>query len=411
MAELSGFFYRAADEMGQRVDGTVQADGIDAATTLLASRGLRVFQIRPSDGAAGATASPPGPMTRASGRISTLQRVWLFDELATLLEAGIVLVEAIDGLRMSEEHSALGKALSQVNVRLRSGATLSAALRDSALGLPRYVTELVQAGESTGRLASAARAAAQQQLAEHEFAREVRNALTYPAVLMGSGILAMLVVFVFVVPKFASILDNPKADLPLVSLWVLHGGVWLANHLVGVGAALGAMLALGVWVARRPSAQMAVWEAAGKLPLSKAWVLDAELYRWSSMLALLTQNRVSLLEALSQANATLRTRSLAAKGDRVADAVRQGRSLAVALGEQGLLERSALSLIRVGEKSGTLERCLTTLAGRYRTASQQRIKRFLVLLEPVTILVISVVLGGIMISVILAVTSLTNVIG
>ena len=411
MIELAGFSYHAVDELGRRADGTVQADSIDAAVLMLSSRGLRVFQIRPAVDRGGETLSATRRMSRQSGRISVLQRVWLFDELATLLEAGVVLVEAIDGLRTSEEQSALGKALSQVNVSLRGGAPLSAALRDSALGLPRYVTELVRAGESTGRLASAVRAAAQQQLAEHEFAREVRNALTYPAVLIGSGVLAMLVVFVFVVPKFASILDNPKADLPVVSLWVLHSGVWLADHFLGMAATLGGLLILGAWVARQPSAQTAAWEAAGSFPLSRAWVIDAELYRWSSMLALLTQNRVNLLEALAQANATLRSRSLAAKGGRVADAVRQGRSLAVALAEQELLERAALSLIRVGEKSGTLERSLTTLAGRYRTASQQRVKRFLVLLEPVTILAISVVLGGIMISVILAVTSLTNVIG
>jgi len=129
------------------------------------------------------------------------------------------------------------------------------------------------------------------------------------------------------------------------------------------------------------------------------------------MLALLTQNRVGLLEALAQANATLRGRTMAFRGQQVADAVRQGRALAAALAEHRMLSPSALSLVRVGERSGTLDRSLATLASRYRSASQQRVKRFLVLLEPITILFISVVLGGVMISVILAVTSLTNVIG
>ena len=314
-------------------------------------------------------------------------------------------------MQSSDASGPLGLALADVNVRLRSGAPLSVALRESSLRLPRYVTELVRAGESTGRLAGAARAAAQQQLAEFEFSREVRNALVYPSVLVGSGVLAMLVVFVFVVPKFATILDNPKADLPVVSLWVLQGGTWLAAHLSWVAAGMAVVVATGVWAARQVRARQWAWELAGRLPFIGAWVVDAEAYRWSSMLALLTQNKVNLLEGLAQANGTLRGDQLAARGRRVADAVRQGKSLATALGEQSMLDRSALSLVRVGEKSGTLDRALLTLANRYRAASQQRVKRFLVILEPITILLISMVLGGIMISVILAVTSITNVIG
>lgn len=410
MTENLNFSYQAADAHGRRVDGELMAASETAALEALASQGLRVFRIQAAAGA---------PITdrRARSvngfyvrRISNLQRVWLFDELATLLESGVVLVEAIDNLRAPAPESALGVGLSLVNSKLRGGATLSTALSECGLALPRYVTELIRAGESTGRLAGAARAAAQQQLAEYEFGREVRNALIYPAVLVGSGVLAMLVVFVFVVPKFSSILDNPKAELPLISVWVLRSGVWLAANGVLVAGTLAIVMLALLWAMRQPNVRRAGWEAASRLPLARAWVRDTEAYRWSSMLGLLMQNRVSLLEALSQANATLRGRDMAARGKRVVDAVRQGKSLAAALTEQAMVDRSALSLVRVGEQSGSLDKSLITLASRYRSAGQQRVKRFLVLLEPVTILLISLFLGGVMISVILAVTSLTNII-
>lgn len=394
----------------------MQAANLALAIDVLVAQGLRVFQIDPvleqgpKQSAALVLGQGWSGLT-GSARVSDLQRVWLFDELATLLESGVVLAEAVEGLSAGQEHSAVGAALAHVNMKLRGGVPLSGALTDSGLGLPRYVTELVRAGESTGRLAGSARAAAQQLLAEFEFRREVNSALTYPAVLIGSGLMAMLVVFVFVVPKFATILDNPKADLPLLSLWVLHGGVWLAAHAAWVAAVTLALALATAWAVRQPRVRQWAWEAAAQLPFTGAWVQDAESYRWSSMLALLTQNRVGLLEALAQANATLRGRTMAFRGQQVADAVRQGRALAAALAEHRMLSPSALSLVRVGERSGTLDRSLATLASRYRSASQQRVKRFLVLLEPITILFISVVLGGVMISVILAVTSLTNVIG
>ncbi len=407
---MLNFFYQAADAAGQRRRGELQAEHAQAAMDVLAAQGLRVFDLQAAS--PGRTAIDVGTASVAVGdrKVTAQQRVWLLDELATLLEAGVALADAIDSLQQGHTLTALGAALGKMNASLRGGVAFSVALAGSGLGLPRYVTELVRAGESTGRLAGAARAAAQQLLADDKFAREVRNALLYPAVLMSSGALAMLVVFVFVVPKFATILANPKADLPLISLWVLHAGLWLASHAVTLMVAIAAAVLLTVWAARQSPVRQRAWELLGRMPVLGLWVVDAELYRWSAMLAVLTQHRVGLLEALAQANSTLRARALAARGQRVADSVRQGKSLVAALSEQRLLDAPALALVRVGERSGALDKTLVTLAARYQSASQQRVQRFLVLLEPVTILLISVVLGGVMISVILAVTSLTNVI-
>ncbi len=367
----------------------------------LGAQGLRVFSLRE----AGIATPMPG-RTRVGGE----ERVWLLDELATLLESGVALAEAVESLQTGHAASGLGAALTRIHVQLRAGTPFSRALADSGLGLPRYVTELTRAGESTGRLAAAARAAAQQLQADQKFAQQVRNALLYPAVLMASGSLAMLVVFVFVVPKFASILANPKADLPLLSQWVLQLGMWMGAHTVALGLVLAALVGAGVWAARQAEVRQRAWELLARLPLAARWVREAELYRWSAMLGLLSQHRVGLLEALAQANATLRARHMAQQAQAVADAVRQGKSLVEALAGQQMLDAPALALVRVGERSGALDKALNTLAARYQSASQQRIARFLVLLEPITILLISVVLGGVMISVILAVTSLSNVI-
>lgn len=409
---MLNFSYQAVDAAGHKRSGVLQAEHAQVAMDALVVQGLRVFDLQTVDLARGpiAGAGTANRIGLSVTKVTAQQRVWLLDELATLLEAGVALADAIDSLQLGHAQSALGTALGRMNTSLRGGVAFSVALADSGLGLPRYVTELVRAGESTGRLAGAARAAAQQLLADDKFAREVRNALLYPAVLMASGALAMLVVFVFVVPKFAAILANPKADLPLLSLWVLHAGLWLGAHTVALLLVLTVALVLAVLAARQPKVRQAAWELLGRLPMLGLWVADAELYRWSAMLALLTQHRVGLLEALAQANSTLRGRALAAQGQGVADAVRQGRSLVAALAEQRLLDAPALALVRVGERSGALDKTLATLAARYQSASQQRIQRFLVLLEPITILLISVVLGGVMISVILAVTSLTNVI-
>ena len=450
---MRNFRYEALDTQGQARSGALQAQSEALALAQLAAQGLRVFGLQSAPlapGTAGAAGSQEGyraQVDRAQGTspsanaihsvassthktgflaglslnqwavarpaVRAKERVWLMDELATLLECGVPLAEGMDSLQQGHGPTPLGVVLGRVNVALRSGGNLSEVLgqgEGSALGLPRYVTELVRAGETTGRLAQACRAAAAQMQDDEALAREVRSAMVYPAVLMASGLLAMLVVFVFVVPKFASILSNPKAQLPWVSQVVLQSGLWLTQHLVASAVAAAAALVLGWWAWSLPALRQALWDGVSALPGLGRWLKEAEMHRYSAMLALLTQNKVNLLQALAQAGNTLRGKTLAAQGQAVQDAVRQGQSLSQALQQQAMLDAPALALVRTGERSGALDRALASLAGRFRQAMQSRLRTAITLLEPLMILLISVLLGTVMISVILAVTSLTNVI-
>jgi general secretion pathway protein F len=135
----------------------------------------------------------------------------------------------------------------------------------------------------------------------------------------------------------------------------------------------------------------------------------AEIARWASLFGVLLNSRVPLLASLGQANQTLRQKNLRGRADLVLSDVRGGKALSLALGDHALLDATGLNLIRVGERAGVLGATVTSLAKMHNNQSRTRLKRFLVLLEPVAILLISLVLGSIMISVMLAITSLTNV--
>ncbi|WP_418316445.1 type II secretion system F family protein [Piscinibacter sakaiensis] len=393
------FTYTAVDAGGGRQRGTIAADDSVAASQLLHERRLQpislVETIRRS------------PQSRSSGKRQTDDAVaLLIGEVATLLEAGVPLAEAIATLADAHED---GHPLKQVLKSIRGGSSFSDALGSSGLKLPVFVSQLVRAGESTGKLGAALRAAATHLEAEVQFAQEARNALLYPIVLIGSGLLATLVMFVFVVPRFATVLDNPKADLPWISKMVLGLGLWLTQHQVVVGAVLALLVVFLVWASRRADVRQAAWELAARLPVLGPWTRHAEVARWASLFAVLLNSRVPLLAALAQANETLRRRRLRADAGAALAEVRGGKGLSQALGDAALLDAAGLNLIRVGERAGSLGQTVASLARMHATQSQLRLKRFLVLLEPMAILMISLVLGGIMISVMLAITSLTNV--
>lgn len=394
------FSYTAIDRKGIRQLGHIIAADQDKAAQLLFERHLQPVALKPS--------VVRRPARRQGGdRAPTADALaLLIGELATLLEAGVPLAEAVATL--ADAH---GEAhpLSAILRSIRGGAAFSDAMSSSGLDLPMYVLQLVRAGESTGKLAAALRAASTHLEAELQFSQEARNALLYPLVLICSGILATLVMFVFVVPRFAAVLDNPKADLPWVSKLVLGLGMWLTQHQVTVGAVAALLVVLAVWASRRADVRQAAWEVAAQLPVLGPWTLHAEVARWASLLAVLLNSRVPLLAALGQANETLRRRGLRANAGTALSEVRGGKALSQALAESTLLDAAGLNLIRVGERAGSLGQTVASLARMHTTQSQLRLKRFLVLLEPIAILVISLVLGGIMISVMLAITSLTNV--
>jgi general secretion pathway protein F len=334
-------------------------------------------------------------------------------ELTTLLQAGVPLASALSNLADAQTQakpgSVLAQSLIQLHNKVRSGIMFSQALEEVDLGWPSFVLQLARAGELTGNLAVSLRSAALQMEQELAFATEARNALIYPVVLVFSGVAAALLVFVFVVPKFASILNNPKADIPAFSLAVLHAGLWMGQNKIALALASSGALILAAWAAQIAQVRQAAWDGAYNLPFVSDWVRQSELARWAAMLSVLLGHSVPILEAMSLAGNALRISTLRTKADLMRADVVGGKSLSMSMRGQGFADATSINLVAVGEKSGALAQTTQALAQLHRNASQQRLKRFLVLLEPITILLISVVLGAVMISVMLAVTSLTNV--
>lgn len=343
-------------------------------------------------------------------RIRQEELLLCIQELSTLLNAGIPLADALLNIARGHESRPLGAALSEAYTSLRSGTSLAVALKAGGLNLPEYVHELVKAGEETGKLGASLSSASQQMEADASFRRETRNALTYPMVLIASGLLATLVVFVFVVPKFANILTNPKADIPLFSRWVLQAGLWLVNNKILASITVAAAVG-GAWLMLSQRAvREQLWETATTLPLIGRWIDHVELARWASMFSVLLQHHVPLLDALRHSQNSLAGQAWRRKAEAIAREVKAGQALAAAMQTHHFLDAVGLNLVRVGEQSGKLAHTTASLAQMHRTHAQQSMKQFLILLEPVTILLVSVLLGGIMISVMLAITSLTNVI-
>lgn len=395
------FQYQAANAQGQLLNGQIDAVDEREAMRLLQQQNLVPISISSTKASA---ANSPARARKASTQDKTLA----IQELTTLLNAGVPLAESVDSIGAAHAGTAIGTAFAKTSSALRSGERFAEALRLAELELPTYLYQLVAAGELTGKLGHSLRTAVTQMEYENRMRQEMRNALTYPAVLVVSGIAATLLVFIVVVPKFANLLKGDTASIPWLSRWVIGTGMFVQANLLWVGLGALALVMGAVAALRNPLMRSRAFEALVRIPLLGRWIVETEIGRWASMLGALLENRVGIMTAMELALGGVRVSALRNSLQQVLREVRGGARLADALATNRALEATGINLIRVGERSGELAPMLRALSTLYENAGRDRMKRLLLLLEPIAIIVIGSVIGLIMVAIMLAVTSLND---
>lgn len=388
------YHYQALNPEGISLEGVLRADNERDAARQLERRGLSVVEVRSGEA---------GARTRA-GRLRHADVILALQELATMLTSGVSIADAVGSQALGAHHPRIVAAFAGMSRDLQRGLAFSATLAKSGLPLPEYVVQLAKAGELTGELGRALRDAGAQMEYEQQLRNEMRNALIYPAVLVFAGIAAVAIMFVFVVPKFASLLDQAN-DLPLLAWLVLAVGTWTRENfwlLLVVVAVLGIA---AVWALRKPELRAATMDRLSRWPVVGPWLVEADTARWAKVLGALLGNKVPLMRGLELAQAGLQLPQRRARMGEVTRAVRGGASLADALEDHDALTATGYNLVRVGERSGKIAAMLDSLAKLYEEAGRNRMKRVLILLEPIAILIIGSVIGTIILGVILAITS------
>jgi general secretion pathway protein F len=253
------------------------------------------------------------------------------------------------------------------------------------------------------------RDAATQMDQARQTAQELKSALIYPSVLVGAGIVAVGIIFVGVVPRFAGILKSTRADVPALSRAVIEGGLFVKEHLgaLGFGAALVAIVIAAAL--SRPATRAALFDATARLPVLGPWFIRVDIGRWATVFGQLLANRVPLIDAVNLAAGALRLTRLRNDLARAPGELQRGRALSEVLATLSWFPANRLNLIKVGERSGELPRLLATLGAVEMEAARVLQKRALALIEPVAILVIGAVIGVVMVAVMMAITSLNTV--
>ncbi len=392
--------YQALDAQGQEVSGILTADSDREVIRQLQRRGLTILQVT----TLAMTAQATGQFRKPKPRDTLV----VLHELTTLLESGVSLIEAVESLANSTHPPAIIQIFTKIALQLRQGTAFSAALRHSSIILPWYLHQLVESGELTGQLATALRDGVQQMEYELQISGEMRNAMIYPLILISSGIIAVITIFTVVVPRFAAILKDRMEDLPFLAKAVMGTGMFFNHYLEWIAAGLLVIAVILAYLFSQAQWRNGFKDALARLPFIGSWLMEAETARWSATMSTLLGNRVSLLRSLELAEQSIQLPSLRARLAQVTKAVRTGTSLSQALQDHEALTPTGHNLIRAGERSGQVANMLRSLAKLLEDSGRLRMKRFLLLIEPLAILIIGAVIGIIITGVILAITSANN---
>jgi general secretion pathway protein F len=406
------YAYRAISPAGEVSTGELDAANEAEIVDRLRDQGMMPMRIAPATGAGAA----PSADKRAGMRWFTPKRVTRDNvlaftrELATLLRAGLPLDRALQILIDLAPTPPVAALLQGVRDDVRGGKALSQALDARREVFSRFYVNIVRAGEAGGALGVVLQRMADTMERNKELRESVRAALIYPTILVCVAAVSIIVLLIFVVPQFEQTFQQAGKALPLSTAVVIFIGNGLRHYWWLIA---GVIFLFVTWFRRRgrdPRVRRIRDARLLRAPLFGDVLAKVEVARFARTLGTLLGNGVTLLAGLAIVKDTMTNVVLATALDGVIAKLREGKGFGRPLAETGLYPRLATQMILVGEESGRLEEMLMRVADVYDREVQIAIKRFLSVLEPVLILGLAVMVGGIVLSILMGVMGMTELV-
>ena len=364
----------------------VEAANPDDARRQAEAQGLRVLAMR----------AEHGWSLRGWRRREAFPLLLFSQELTTLLNAGLALIDALESLAEKEADPLARKVLAGLVRLLYEGKSLSQALAQFPLVFPSLYVALVQSSEKTGALGDALGRYVAYRTRMDEVRQKIISASVYPVLLflVGCGVLLFLVGYV--VPRFSLVFEGLGSNLPWLSQVLLHSGLFLHSHQAEVfgGAAL-ALLTL-VFLLRQECVRRALARQVERLPAIRERLQVYELARFYRSLGILLQGGIPILTAIGMVRGLLGAASRP-RLDQAAARIREGQALSRALEEHGLATPVSLRMLRAGELSGNLGEMMERTADFHDEETSRWIEWFVRLFEPLLMTFIGLIIGVIVI--------------
>ena len=401
-AENTVFVWSGTDRNGRKSKGQVLATSAAIARAQLRKQGVAAKSVKKK--------SKP-LLTFGAKKIKAADIAIFTRQLATMMKAGVPLVQAFDIVADGTDHEKMRELIMTLRTDVSSGTGLAGALEKHPAHFDELFCSLVASGENSGTLEVMLDRVATYKEKTEALKAKIKKALTYPIAVIVVAIVVTGILLVKVVPQFAETFQSFGSDLPGFTLFVLRISEWVQSWwfilLLGVFAA-----GYAFSQAKRRSKRFADWidSVALKLPIIGGVVHDAVIARFSRTLSTTFAAGVPLVEAL-ESTAGAAGNAVYAQGiRRIRDDVTSGTALAISIRTTGLFPSMLLQMTSIGEESGSLDDMLGKVADHYETAVDNAVDSLSSLMEPMIMSILGVLVGGLMIAMYLPIFMLGSVI-
>ena len=396
--------YKAINEKGKSLQGTIDAESQKAATDKLKREGVFLSSLNEIKMDKTGGFLPFRGISSSELAVSTRQ-------FSTLISAGLPLEASLLALSEQTEDPRLSQVLTEVRDRISEGSSLTNALKEHPKVFSDLYTNIVKAGEASGALDIVLLRLADFLEKQYALVSRIRSALIYPIFMfaIGSGVLFFMVSYV--IPRIAKIFEQSSKSLPFITVVLMKVSNFLSQNLIGLLIVVAAII-FGAYRFRKTERGRAFFDRLiFKLPIYGKIARSVAISRFTRTLGTLLGSGIPLLEALEIGEAVVGNTVYVDALRRVRENVREGASLATPLRESGVFPPLVTRMIAVGEQTGEMEGMLVKIADMYDLQVETYVSTIMSLLEPVMILVIGVVIGFIVFAILLPIFDLTSTIG
>ena len=400
---MTSYYFKAVSSDGKLRTGTVHADTEKFVAQELRRQGLTPVYVGVEQNKSLELKLPA--FTRGKRR----DVLFFTQELSTLLNAGVPLDRALSITSELTERPNFRFIVLDILRVLKGGKSLAESLSTH----PEYFSDLfvnmVRAGEASGSLASVFDRLAEFERTRDDLRSYIVSSMVYPCLLALVGIGSIAVLMNFVVPRFAAVFEQSRIVMPLptkilleTSRMVQAYGIWV------LAAVFGLIIAWQLYI-RTPAGRLWWDKFTLRIPLLGDALRKAETARFARAMGTLVANSVPLVQSIGIAGAILNNKKISGSLEQVAQGVKRGEGIAGPLKRTGQFPPLAGHLLSVGEETGRLDAMFNRMADIYETDTRAAIKRFTSLFEPLIILVMGLIVGVLILSMLLAITSINDV--
>lgn len=402
---MANFQYQARDGAGKIVTGNIEAADQQTATTILMERNLLVTSLQ-----AGGGGSRRSGGKKKQGNVKAQDLVVFTRQLATMMDAGLPLVQSLTALEEQTESKTFKPVLRAVMEKVEQGDAFSSALAQYPRVFNKLYVSMVEAGETGGLLAEILDRVASYLEASARLKKKVKSAMMYPTIVCCIAVLISLFLVMKVIPIFADIYKDFGGQLPGPTQMLIHVSNILRSYFVFVVLGVAAFIVLIVKL-KRTRRGTEVWDRFRiRMPVFGKLVHKISMSRFARTFSALLRSGVPILETLRIVGQSSGNTQVEFAVERTATSIERGDNLAVALGQNSIFPIMLVRMIAAGEQTGKVDVMLEKIADFYDEEIEATLAGLTSLIEPLLIVFLGVVVGTIVICMFLPIFKLNQIV-